>query len=157
MPAPPSALGVVYDIDGLADPFYGYAAYRILFKSIFETTQRPLENCRFWDGDTSATLSGSAREYVIAVEAAEQAVLGEIHHAMSHLTTAALKAPHDRFLFGDAITREPLVCSARINSLGIMDWCETSFVYNAWEIERAAVQTPAAAVHDETGKQRTPD
>lgn len=147
--------GVVFDIDELSDPLYGFAAYRLLFKTVLTANPQLLRNCRLWDGDTAATLAGAARAYVIAIEA-DDAVLSAIRDAVSRSGHPALRPGQDRFLADEMLANEPLVVAARINELGVLDWCEASFVHNAWEVERRALQTPSGLQLNGDGKQRTP-
>jgi hypothetical protein len=145
-------LGVVFDIDGLADPLYGYAAYQILFKTVIASDRSLLEGTRLWDGDTRATLAGTSRDYVIAVETGNAAALRRIRELMSGLDHPALKPVSRRFLADEALRTEPLVVAARINELGAMDWCDTSFVRNAWQAASKAVDAASGLSTDGTAR-----
>jgi hypothetical protein len=154
-------LGIVFDIDDLADPMYGYAAYLLFFSRIVAENRELLANTRLWDGDTNETLAGSRRHYVIAVEAQDAVTLHDIRLTMSETEDRGLCAVSARFLEEDAVGTEPLVPAARINALAIMDWCDTSFVRNAWEQANKAAQSPSGLRPSPPGQapsmQRKPD
>jgi hypothetical protein len=154
-------LGIVFDIDGLADPFYGYAAYQLLFKTVIAADRHLLQGARLRDGDTRATLAGASRDYVIAVETANTPALRRIQELISQLDHRALKPAGQRFLGDGALRAEPLVAAARINELGAMDWCETSFVRNAWLAATKAVDAasgiPPDGVARDAWEQRKPE
>jgi hypothetical protein len=133
-------LGIIFDIDGLADPMYGHAAYVLLFSTILSADRALLDNSRLWDGDTNATLSGTGRQYVIAIEAADAASLDRVQRLMMGLKHRGLPPAAERFLSESALAKESLVVAARINELGIMDWCDASFVRNAWHQANKAAQ-----------------
>lgn len=154
-------LGIVFDIDGLADPMYGFAAYVLLFGRFVPKYRTLLESTRLWDGDTYATLAGERRDYLIAVEARDVAALHEIRRLMREREDRGLKGAAERFLEEDEVAREPLVPAARINELGVMDWCDTSFVRNAWDQANKAAQQPSGLRWNSPGEaasmQRKPD
>jgi hypothetical protein len=150
-------LGVIFDIDGLADFQYGFAAYRVLFDVVMAVDRRLFENTRLWDGDTNATHAGDRRDYVIAIEAANAAALDRIRTLMSAARHPGLKPASARILGEGALAAEPLVPAARVNALGVMDWCDTSWVRNAWEMATRATQTASGAPSGaDESKQSTP-
>lgn len=153
--------GIVFDIDGLDGPMYGYAAYFLLFSRIVAENRELLAETRLWDGDTNETLAGSRRHYVIAIEAQDAVALCDIRRLMSEFENSGLVALPERFLEEDAVGMEPLVPAARINALAIMDWCDTSFVRNAWDQANRAAQSPSGLRSSPPGQdpsmQRKPD
>jgi hypothetical protein len=155
--SPTYKLGIAFDIDGLADFMYGFAAYRLLFRAILRADRGLLHGCRLWDGDTNATLAGAARDYVIAVESGFPERLGEIARLMADVDHPGLKTPAHRLLRPEALAGEPLVLAARINELGHLDQCDTSWVLTAWDTESRDAQTPGGmAPGGEDSAQRKP-
>jgi hypothetical protein len=155
--------GLVFDIDGLADSLYGHAAYLLLFRTVCSADRKLLSNSRLWDGDTNATLAGKKRDYVIAIEQPDRAASARIRELCSSITHPALGPVHERFLTEEELKAEPLVVAARINELCVMDWCDTSWIYNAWAKANKSIQS--SSDNDEqrdddsgpdAGRQRTP-
>lgn len=150
-------LGVMFDIDGLASFEYGFVAYRALYDVVMAVDRTLFENTRFWDGDTNATLAGDARDYVIAIEAAP-AALERMRALLAAATHPGLKPMPARLLSEAAIAGEPLVLAARVNALCVMDWTDTSWVRNAWDMATKATQAASGpAPFGDESKQRTPD
>ncbi|MDP3459554.1 MAG: hypothetical protein Q8S09_09790 [Hyphomonas sp.] len=149
-------LGIAFDIDGLDDFMYGFAAYRLLFRSVIAEDRQLLFGCRFWDGDTKETLAGNARDYVIAVGTIDPDGLGELRRVLASVEAPGLKAPDSRFLKSEDLYDEPLVYAACVNPLGVMEQCDTSWVLTAWQVESSAVQAPSglAASGDSTAQRR---
>ncbi len=150
-------LGIAFDIDGLDDFMYGFAAYRLMFRSVMAEDRQLFFGCRFWDGDTRQTLAGNARDYVIAVGTVDPEVLGEIRQVLARVEAPGLKAPDCRFLKSEDLYDEPLVHAAHVNPLGVMEQCDTSWVLTAWQVESGAVQEPSGlAIDDDPNAQRKP-
>jgi hypothetical protein len=136
-------LGIVFDIEALANMSYGRAAYLILFRAILPADRRLLAGAIIWDGDTAATLAGGTRrDYVIAVGKRHARDLGQLHHLLSSGGHRALRAGSERFLTEDALAREPLVPAASFDESGDLQWSETPWIRNAWE-ETLRAQGPA--------------
>lgn len=151
-------VGIAFDIDGLADFMYGFAAYRLLFAAVIPVNRDLFSGCRFWDGDTRETLAGNARDYVIAVGAVRPEVPEEIRRLLERVDSPGLKAPGHRFLSGRELLDEPLVFAASINALGVMENCDTSWVLTAWDMEtRAAQGSGGPAPKGDGNAQRLPD
>ncbi|MEZ6030176.1 MAG: hypothetical protein R3C46_10550 [Hyphomonadaceae bacterium] len=155
--SPTYVLGIVFDIDSLEKPFYGLAAYRILFRKIFAADRELLANSLLRDGDTSATLSGNARDCVISIETCNGRALERIIALFEDAPDQGLKPKDCRFLFGQDAAREPLVLAARVNDLCVIDWCDNSDIVHVWNVETTAMQNPSGAASDgEAGRQRKP-
>jgi hypothetical protein len=151
-------LGVLFDIDGLADFQYGFVAYRVLFDTVMAADRTLFDNTRFWDGDTNATLAGDKRDYVIAIETPNVVALERIRTLIAAAQHPGLQVMPHRLLGDAALDGEPLVLAARVNALSVMDWCDTSWVRNAWDMATKATQSASgpAPMGDES-KQRLPD
>ncbi len=108
-------IGVLFDIEGLASSFYGPVAYRILFESL--DPQR-LKGCSLHDGDTNATLRGTANVYCIAIRAPKPEILDYVREALSTREDNGLLPVAHRFITGAVTAREPLVHAGDVNKAG---------------------------------------
>src|SRR5688572_28559772 len=125
--------GFAFDIDLLGGGLYGATAYKLLFDIVGRDVFR---NCRFFDGDTNETLSGSARRYCIAIEADDSLVLELAKRLMLRATDARLLPSRDRVLDETAIRGAPPVYAAWVDQAGRID-SETSWIVQAWAAEAA--------------------
>ncbi len=124
------AIGVVFDIDGLNDMSYGLAAYRLLFDTI---EPRLLARTRWRDGDTTATLSGRERRYLISIETAHPEHLPAIARAVEMISHPALLPGARRFASRESMLHEALVIAMRLNERGAPDWSNgAGFPLEAW-------------------------
>lgn len=123
-------IGVLFDIDELDSGLYGYAAYKVLFAAL---DSRQIAGCALSDGDTSATLSGQANQYCIAIEAPDDSTIAIAKNALSKVDAKGLLPLPSRFM-GDALAnREPLVQAAYVGSAGELIHCQTGWVMAAWK------------------------
>ena len=146
-------IGILFDIDELEDSMYGHAAYKVLFEAI---DTRQLAGCSLSDGDTNATLRGSANQYCIAVESPDASKIVIVKNALGGSTAKGLLPLSSRFLEDSLVRQEPLVLAARIDSAGELVDCQTFWITNAWkdsQDKRRRASTTAEAVAE---KQRTP-
>jgi hypothetical protein len=125
-------IGVVFDVEELElqSALYGRAAYKLLFEAI-DTRQIP--GCSLLDGDTRATLGGSANHYCIAIDTVDPNQITVIKNALENSDEPALLPPSTRFLDDPLVRREPLVHAADINAQGELVNCTTFWVMQAWK------------------------
>jgi hypothetical protein len=125
-------IGVLFDIEKLElkSGMYGYAAYKILFEAV---DTRRIAGCSLLDGDTQATLEGSANHYCIALDFADPTQIAMIENALDNLNEPALLPPVSRYLDEALARREPLVRTADIDSEGKIINCNTFWVLQAWK------------------------
>lgn len=128
-------IGVLFDIDGLGGGLYGYSAYRIFFAAV-DTLE--LAGCSLSDGDTNETLAGRAKQYCIAVGSLDASKIAGVKDALSASNAEGLLPAASRFLDAAAVSREPLVSSARVDAAGELVGCQTGWVSQAWQEGRAA-------------------
>lgn len=121
--------GILFDIDELGGGLYGYYAYKTFFEAI---DTRLLKGCTLSDGDTNATLTGSANQYCIAVDSPDASIITSVKDAVSKSNAKGLLPLSSRFLDDYQVSREPLVTAAYINSLGELENCQTSWIIDAW-------------------------
>src|SRR5947209_2876304 len=91
---PYPAIGVVFDIDGLGDGFYGYQAWRLFMKHL---DSGRLRVCILVEGDTEATLNGQANEFCIGTYGTEHQV-NYIRTTFENLDDPGLAPLHRRFI-----------------------------------------------------------
>ena len=129
---PGGILGVLFDIHKLQlqSSLYGQAAYRALFEAI---DTRQLAGCSLLDGDTRATLGGSANHYCIAIDSISPDQAAAIKKALEESHEPALLPVDSRFLDAAQAGREPLVRAAEINAQGELVNCTTFWVIQAWK------------------------
>ena len=108
-------LGILFNIDELGGGLYGMAAYKILFSAI---DTRRLAGCGLSDGDTNATLSGSARQYCIAVESADTSQIALVRQTLARSNAKGLLPLSARFLEDEQVRAEPLVEAAQVTAAG---------------------------------------
>lgn len=125
-----SQIGVLFDIDDLGGGMYGYAAYRLLFETLGRDT---LVECGLSDGDTSETLSGSARHYCIAIETNDAVKCAAIRQTIRQSDAVGFVATGSRLIEGDTVSRHPLVQAGRIDSTGQLSGCDTAWIATAWK------------------------
>ncbi|GAA4209741.1 hypothetical protein [Actinocatenispora rupis] len=101
----PQEIGILFHIADLGS-LYGQAAYRILFDSL---DPRRLAGCSLYDGDTAATIAGSANTCCVAVRATDPTQIEYVRATLADRTDTGLLAPDRRFLTGAATAVEPLV------------------------------------------------
>jgi len=126
--------GVLFNIDRLG-PAYGAAAYRILFDALADVD---MTGFRFWDGDTNATLFGSAREYCIAVHTVDAARFTLAWNAVSEYSAEGILPGLSRFISANDVEREPLVPAGRIDDNGDLADCTTGWMIQALEESRSS-------------------
>lgn len=124
------AIGVLFDIEGLGGGLYGYEAYKVFFTAV-DTRQLP--GCVLADGDTAATLTGSANHYCISVMSDSASALSYVRAAMTRATAPGLLPVERRFVESDAVRHEPLVPSAQIDAQGRLVNAKPRWVAEAWE------------------------
>jgi hypothetical protein len=122
-------IGVVFDIDELGGGFYRYTALRVLFESLDPTR---LGGCTVLDGDTSETLAGQARTYLIAFQAVDPEQAAYIRDTLARSDNEGLLPETRRFLEGAAVTRHPLVLTGRIDGEGRLVVKEGSGIGAGW-------------------------
>ncbi len=136
-------LGILFDIDALDGGFYGFKAYKLLFRVV---DLPALAGCTLLDGDTSATLRGERRDYCIAVDAPAAEQLEKVRLALLRSGAAGLRPAGSRFVDDAAVGREPLVLAARVTYTGdLMQY--TGWVREAWKT--AGEERRAAVLHSE--------
>lgn len=128
-----SMVGILFNIDDLEGGLYGYAAYKILFEAL---DTRIIAGCALADGDTNATLSGSANQYVIAISAPSPSVIANVRTALSKSNAKGLLPLGARFMEDAQVRSEPLVQSTLIASNGDLINCTTGWVMEAWKRTR---------------------
>jgi hypothetical protein len=126
-------IGILFDIDELESGFYGYTAYQIFFNAI---DTRQITACSLSDGDTSATLSGRANHYCIAVESLDDSKIAAVRDAMSQSDAKGLLPLASRFIEGHQVEYEPLVEAARIDLSGELVGCQANWIVTAWQKSR---------------------
>jgi hypothetical protein len=110
-----SEIGILFDIDELGGGYYGYAAYKILFKHL---DPKELPGCSLWDGDTQATLAGHARQYCIVIQALDPTRMDYVRNIMAQGNDSGLLAVGNCFLEGNVTSRQPLVLAGQIDAFG---------------------------------------
>lgn len=107
-------IGILFDIDKLGG-FYGYDAYKIFFENI---DPKKMINCTIWDGDTTETLNGNARDYCIGVQSFELAKINYIKQQLSQCNSKGLLPLEKRFIEGNVTNYHPLVFSGKTDLTG---------------------------------------
>ncbi len=128
-----SMIGILFDIDELEGGLYGYAAYKVFFEAL---DTRQIAGCTLSDGDTNATLSGRANQYVIAVNAPSASTIANVRAILSKSNAKGLLPPSSRFMEDSQVRNEPLVQSTHIGSNGELINCTTGWVMEAWRKTR---------------------
>jgi hypothetical protein len=126
-------IGILFNIDELESSFYGQAAYQIFFGAI---DTRQLVGCTLSDGDTNATLAGSANQYCIAVESLDASKIAEVKNALSMSNAKGLLPLASRFIDSIRVSQEPLVTATNINAAGELVDCQTGWAMAAWKETR---------------------
>ncbi|WP_242902647.1 hypothetical protein [Actinomadura terrae] len=108
-------IGILFDIDALGDEAYKQKAYKILFANL--EPQR-LRNCSIRDGDTYATLHGTARLYCIAIRSPEPLAISYVQFVLRGRNDVGLPEGNGRFLAGAVARREPLDHAADVDNAG---------------------------------------
>ncbi|TDD35969.1 hypothetical protein E1287_12420 [Actinomadura sp. KC06] len=108
-------IGILFDIDALGGGAYGRKAYKILFASL---DPEQLRDCSFHDGETYATLNGTARLYCIAIRSADPLKIDYVRDTLRARTDDGLRDGDERFLVGAVTSREPLEHAADVDSAG---------------------------------------
>jgi hypothetical protein len=110
------SIGVVFDIDALGSGFYGASAWRAFMRHV-----RPenINGCSLKEGDTQGTLSGSRREFCIAVEGPGLDV-DAIKKTFEQSSEKGLASATRRFIFKPQLESEPLVAAGYIDAHGRM-------------------------------------
>jgi hypothetical protein len=124
-----SYCGALFDIDALGGNFYGQAAYEWLFKAVGVSRRAVLAGCLMLDGDTNATLSGSARLYCIATASEDSERIARIRECVRKKHVGLLGIPYE----GGTLEAEPLVLAVRFGAGGGISWCETPWIVSAWK------------------------
>jgi hypothetical protein len=109
-----NAIGIVFDIDELGGGFYGSTAWRILMRNL---KQSQIKDCVLKEGDTNATLSGSRREFCIAITG-QNLNIENIRTCFQNCTEKGLAKIERRFLVGSTVVSEPLTLTGTIDSKG---------------------------------------
>lgn len=126
-------IGILFDIDELEGGLYGYAAYKVFFEAL---NTRQIAGCMLSDGDTNATLTGRANQYVIAVDAPSSSVIANVRTALSKSNAKGLLPPSARFMEDAQVRNEPLVQSTLVAANGDLINCTTGWVMEAWRKTR---------------------
>ena len=136
-------LGILFEIDALGSGLYGYAAYKVLFGLV---DPRQLVGCSLSDGDTNATLRGTANQYCIALETSDARILDAVKKTMQQASEPGLAAPAKRFITDAAVSHEPLVETGSITSAGELVGCKTGWIKAAHQeaMEQWRHSPPAA-------------
>jgi len=120
-------IGVLFDIDDLGGGFYGWQAYKIIFKAV---DPKRLKGCTVLDGDTADTLAGRANHYCIAFQYADPAAVQYVRETLGRCEDKGLLPASQRFR--ESIGREPLVQAARIDSDGRLLVKEGGMIGSGW-------------------------
>jgi hypothetical protein len=122
-------LGILFDIDGLGGGFYGWQAYKVIFSNL---DPKRLTACTLLDGDTKETLSGSARQYCIALQSLDPSKLSYVKETLSQCSDKGLLPPRKRFVEGNVTTQHPLAIAGEIDSAGNLNVKESSMIGDGW-------------------------
>lgn len=112
----PPEIGILFHSTDLGS-MYGRAAYRILFDSL---DPHRLAGCSLHDGDTAATIAGTADTYCVAVRACDQAQVEYVRATLAARTDTGLLAPDRRFRTGTVTAVEPLVPAGVVDAAGCL-------------------------------------
>jgi hypothetical protein len=122
-------IGILFDIDELGGGFYGLAAYRIFFRNL---DPERLAACALYEGDTTETLSGRAREFCIAVQALDPAQIEYVRDTMRLCDEKGLLHGEGRFLLGEVTIRHPLVLAGHVDAVGRLVVGPNQTIGDAW-------------------------
>ena len=120
-------IGIIFDIDeldklGLGS--YGYKAHRIFMTRVDPSK---LPGCIIMHGDTRSTLSGSARQFCIAIYGMIIDV-EYIKNVFGELEGQGLAHKDSRFIEKPQLDSEPLPEYGRIDALGVL-------ITDSWDID----------------------
>lgn len=120
-------IGVLFDIEELGGGFYGWQAYKIIFKAL---DPKRLKGCTVLDGDTADTLAGRANHYCIAFQFADPAAVEYVRETLGRCEEKGLLPTAKRFR--ESIVREPLVQAGMIDSDGRLLVTQGSMIGSEW-------------------------
>jgi large subunit ribosomal protein L7/L12 len=130
-------IGILFDIEALDKPWYGKAAYEILFKAV---NCKVVRSVHLYDGDAATTLHrvpqsgphGNARMYCIAIESDDETTIQHIAERLAVSGERGLCPPESRFIRDAAVKAEPLVFAGAIDAHGVLILCDTPWIAAAW-------------------------
>jgi len=128
-PAGTGEIGVLFDIDGLGGDFYGYSAYRVLFRTL---DPKRLAGSTILDGDTTATLAGRDRTYCVAFQGVDSSQANYIRDAISRSDEEGLRPRGSRLAEGVVTKHHPLVVAGRVDGEGRLVVPEGGLVHQDW-------------------------
>lgn len=108
-------LGILFNIDDLGGGFYGWHAYKIIFAAL---DPEKLTGCTLYDGDTTETLQGGARDFCIAIQGLDAAKLTYVREMMAARNDTGLLPVGKRFIEGNITQQHPLVLEGEIDGAG---------------------------------------
>lgn len=132
-------IGFIFDIDRVGGGFYGGKAYALLFQIV---DRNMIRNVRLYDGDTKATLSGSSRDYCIAIESSDPTFIKSAAERFFAFSDSRLKEQTERIVNETALNGEPLAFAGWIDDAGKLRDCETPWINNAWETVESRQSAP---------------
>ena len=103
-------IGVVFSIKGLGSGAYGDKAWRLFMKHI---SPRQLGSCVLVEGDTAATLYGTANEFCIGIYGPLDCTL--VRKVFEPLDDPGFAPFHRRFIEKLALDEQPLPLKGRID------------------------------------------
>lgn len=109
-----NGIGVVFNIDDLGGGFYGARAWEILMKYLQPSN---LAACTFTEGDTNATLGGTAREFCIAIYGTVMNI-EYVEKTFANLEQKGLAAERRRFIKKPLLNSEPLTGQYSVDAEG---------------------------------------
>ena len=120
-------VGILFDIDHLGGGFYGWEAYKILFRAL---DPNRLGGCTLLDGDTAATLAHRANHYCIAIQSLDPAPIQYVRETLGRSQEKGLLPSANRFLEG--VGGQPLVLAGIVDAHGNLVVKEGSMIGSGW-------------------------
>jgi hypothetical protein len=114
---PTPALGIRFDIDRLGGGAYGLEAWTIFWQAV---SRRVISGALLYEGDSSATLSGTERVFVIAVHHQDVTALQRVAAALNGSIRYQAVAASPDFSWNQSVATEPLPEAGRLDGRGAL-------------------------------------